>query len=326
MIEKEIVFSVIIPIYNVGNALSKCLNTLAVQPYDDFEILLINDGSTDKITLKIINEYTEQFEFIYRINKKNGGCVDARRTGIKNAKGTYIVFADGDDFFDKNYMEILHQAIQNKADFYILNNYLNHVGTCNFYIEKKQLITGYVSLEWVYEQMFNMKIGAVWDKIYVRKLFGKECSIIPENINYGEDIYINNRYIHAVNRVFVLNKAVYYHICDSLTSVCTNNITAKRLYEINVVFNSGIELCERNTEARKWLEKFKDAQYRNYIRTISLLLHSKATKDNIEESIVDLAIDKNVYISKAASIKGAVYRILTKYRFYSIAKMLFWGK
>lgn len=107
---KKIKISVIIPIYNVEQYLSQCLDSIINQTYTNLEIILINDGSTDN-SEKICNQYKLLDPRIIVIHKTNGGLSDARNTGIKIATGDYISFVDADDFIDENMYTILFQKI-----------------------------------------------------------------------------------------------------------------------------------------------------------------------------------------------------------------------
>lgn len=107
-------YSIIIPAYNVEKFLSECLDSVIFQSYKDYEILLIEDKSTDS-TLNIAKEYVEKFEAIKLIeNKINIGLASTRNVGLKNATGKWIVFLDSDDFFDdKDFLKKLHLYCQN---------------------------------------------------------------------------------------------------------------------------------------------------------------------------------------------------------------------
>lgn len=98
--------SVIVPVYNVSKYLSNCINSILNQTYDDFELILVDDGSTDN-SLNICNEFAKIDSRIIVLTKLNGGQGSARNLGLENAKGNYIVFVDGDDWIEKNLLEVL---------------------------------------------------------------------------------------------------------------------------------------------------------------------------------------------------------------------------
>ena len=105
-------FSIIVPVYNVEKYIEKCLSSLKRQiNFDEYEVIVVNDGSKDG-SEEIVKHFCETYDNFKLINQKNGGLSDARNTGIKNAKGDYVIFLDGDDFFSENALEILSQEIK----------------------------------------------------------------------------------------------------------------------------------------------------------------------------------------------------------------------
>lgn len=114
--------SIIVPVYNVENYLSKCLDSLVNQTLQDVEILVINDGSTDD-SQQIINTFQEKYPTkIMGFQKQNGGLSDARNFGIERAVGEYIGFVDGDDYVGSTmYEEMYHLAKKHNADMVICN-------------------------------------------------------------------------------------------------------------------------------------------------------------------------------------------------------------
>lgn len=105
-------FSIIIPVYNVEKYLAECVESVLLQTYLDFEIILIDDGSTDQ-SGALCDLYKQQDERVKVIHQKNNGLSEARNTGIRVAKGEYVIFLDSDDYWDdKNALEKIHKLIQ----------------------------------------------------------------------------------------------------------------------------------------------------------------------------------------------------------------------
>ena len=102
--------SVIVPIYNVEKYLRTCLNSLLEQTYENFEVLMINDGSTDS-SATICQEYAERDSRFVYFEKENGGLASARNFGIDHSKGMYISFIDSDDWVVETYLLDLYNAI-----------------------------------------------------------------------------------------------------------------------------------------------------------------------------------------------------------------------
>lgn len=108
--------SVIVPIYKVENYLSNCINSILSQTFEDFELILVDDGSPDNCG-KICDEYKNKDDRIIVIHKENGGLSDARNKGIDIAKGSFLTFIDSDDLITKDYLKFLYElAITNSAD------------------------------------------------------------------------------------------------------------------------------------------------------------------------------------------------------------------
>ena len=117
MNKNNILISIIIPIYNADKYLAKCINSVISQTYTSWELLLINDGSTDK-SLEICNSFALKDSRISIINKSNSGVADTRNKGLDQAKGDYIIFLDADDYWIlNNSLNILvNTAIEYKLD------------------------------------------------------------------------------------------------------------------------------------------------------------------------------------------------------------------
>ncbi len=111
--------SVIVPAYNVEEFIGQCIESILRQSYQDFELILVDDGSKDN-TGKICDEYAKENVRIKVIHKDNGGLVSARKTGINNAAGTYVTYVDGDDWLKQDAFELMCQkATETQADIVI---------------------------------------------------------------------------------------------------------------------------------------------------------------------------------------------------------------
>lgn len=107
--------SVIVPIYNVEKYLLKCLNSISEQTYKNLEVILVNDGSTDKSAIIAEKFAHRDKRFIY-ISKENGGLSSARNEGLKYATGEYIYFLDSDDWIQKDYLQAMVKEFDSEID------------------------------------------------------------------------------------------------------------------------------------------------------------------------------------------------------------------
>ena len=107
----NILFSVIVPVYNADKYLEKCINSILAQTYAKFELIAVDDGSTDN-SGSMLDKYTERDARISVIHKNNGGIGSACAAGIEIAKGDYLAFVDSDDFIEKDMLDNLCSVIE----------------------------------------------------------------------------------------------------------------------------------------------------------------------------------------------------------------------
>ena len=106
--------SVIVPVYNVEKFIEKCINSILAQTYKDFELILVDDGSSDK-SGEICDSFSAQHPNVHTIHQPNSGVSVARNNGIAAAKGEYIAFVDSDDTVNESYLELLYKNINGKC-------------------------------------------------------------------------------------------------------------------------------------------------------------------------------------------------------------------
>lgn len=103
-------FSIIVPVYNVEKYIDKCLESIVNQTFDDYEVIVVNDGTKDN-SMDIVEKYPFKV-----INQKNQGLSVARNNGVREAKGEYLVFLDSDDYIDKDLLKQIDKSLKNKPD------------------------------------------------------------------------------------------------------------------------------------------------------------------------------------------------------------------
>lgn len=215
-------FSIIVPTYNSEKTIRNCLNSILAQTFDDFEIIVINDGSTDN-TLAILKEYQENTTKLHLYSFDNAGVSISRRRGIDRANGEYIVWVDSDDTINPELLENLDIAIKkfntpdiirfqanllNDRDFKDHNRY-------NFFDPSKMILSGIQAIkEW---SLSNKKYAVYWIYAFRRTVFSA-ISSFPE-IRCYEDVALIPILLANSEIVVTLNYIGYNYTCNNPGSI-----------------------------------------------------------------------------------------------------------
>ncbi len=204
---KNPLISVIIPIYNVQDFLPECIDSIIHQTYKNIEIILVDDGSTDK-SGKIADEYARKDKRIKVIHKKNGGQGSARNEGLKIASGDYIGFVDGDDFVDKNYYKNLIDACDND-DIIITNAKVKYHSEKDLIKAKNKNNKKDLSSDKAKEKLIY-GFCSCCNKIFKRDFLIKNDIKFYPKANRIEDNYFTIKAYVLAKSIKSINNAVYY--------------------------------------------------------------------------------------------------------------------
>lgn len=197
--DKELI-SVIIPVYNVDKFLKKCLDSVLKQTYSDYEVILINDGSTDE-SAKLCKAYVNLDDRFQLINQSNRGVSAARNVGLKNVKGKYVTFVDADDMIAPQYLEMLYANLKNAdADISMCAWSCNQKGKY-----KNERIEVWDKKQTLLSMFKNGKInGNVCSKLYRRQCI--------EGLEFDEKLRIGEDQIFAIQAISRVNTVVFQDI------------------------------------------------------------------------------------------------------------------
>lgn len=223
--------SVIVPVYNVEKYLCRCIDSILSQSFKDFELLLVDDGSTDR-SGAICDEYVKKDLRVRVFHKENGGVSSARQFGIEKSVGEYSIHVDSDDWIEKDmFNDMYSEALSTgsdivTADYYDGNQY------------KKELYPHTVEL--AVKEMLSGKIrGVMWNK-FVRHSLYADCNIkFPVGINFCEDVYVCVNLFLQTNKIKHIDRA-YYHYLDnpnSITRKLTKPIILQRVKFVSEMSN-----------------------------------------------------------------------------------------
>lgn len=207
--------SIIVPVYNAEKYLHRCIDSILSQSYTDFELLIIDDGSTDS-SGAICDEYAVDDSRVRVFHKPNGGVSSARNLGLDNAQGEYITFSDADDYVGEEWLAAYREVIVDGVDlaiqgYYIVDgdrtiekNLFAHQG--NTIVAKRELITSLMS-QGIY--------GYLWVKLFRRQIIEENHIRFDEQSAFREDEQFFTQYLIHVGSFMCIDKENYYYILPS---------------------------------------------------------------------------------------------------------------
>lgn len=183
--------SIIVPVYNAEQYLSKCIESLTSQTYQDIQIILVDDGSTD-LSPEICDSYAEGDDRIIVIHKKNCGVSAARNTGLKTATGSWIGFVDADDWVSSDmYQKLLDNALRENADISaggIVDVYGDQWKPRRPQSKEDRYLCGGTEQAWVYSNTDTHMSRGIWNKIYRKKII--------KDIHFLDGFYVEDMAFH----------------------------------------------------------------------------------------------------------------------------------
>lgn len=211
--------SVIVPVYNNEKYVEKCIESIRNQSYDNIEIIIVDDGSTDKNTPLILKKLAEKDKRIKLIRQKNSGVSMARNKGLDNASGEYVVFVDSDDYVASDYVEYLFRLVSShNADFAYTSSIFRSKKEEQVREDKIKIINSNESVALLLSP--DVVVGS-WNKIYRRKTIESNGLRFRRNLYYGEGLNYIIRMSMASNRVAVGKRKIYYYRKNNDSSATT---------------------------------------------------------------------------------------------------------
>ena len=255
--------SIIVPVYNAEKYLYDCLNSLVMQTLDDYEVILINDGSKDS-SEKILREYAEKYpRRVKYVTVENGGQGRARNIGLSMAKGDYIGFADSDDWVEPSmYEKLYNAAVENDAD----------MSLCD-------CIECYEDGRTIYSEMSSyghpMHITtAVWNKLFKKSVV--QNIEFPQGLWYEDLAYVINFMLKA-KKIVPVKEGLYYYRIGQLSTMTNNN-------------------SKKNLDMIKILEGLKENMLPDYKEDFETLVIRHALLDTINRVAAQKSTDKKQVI------------------------------
>lgn len=248
--------SIIIPVYNVEKYINRCLDSIVNQTYKNIEIIIVNDGSTDRSGL-ICDEYAKRYNNIRVFHKENAGVSSARNLGVDNSSGEYIAFIDPDDYIDKNMYEILHkEIISSKSDiamcsfFYVKEDKVIYTGN-----KEKTIILSKEDVLYKYFNRINPFNGSfLWNKLFRRELFRNIR--LDTRLVIQEDTEVLLRIFDRINSLVYIDRPLYFYLIRK-GAATEGSISKGKL-------NTDIALLKVYEYTEKSIPRYKSIALANY--------------------------------------------------------------
>ncbi len=206
--------SIIVPVYNAENYLERCVNSVLAQEYENFELILVNDGSVDG-SGALCDGFADRDRRVRVLHKENTGVSDSRNRALDVAKGEYLQFLDADDWLTPDATRLFVQSAVSSgcdmviADFYrVVGEKLSHKGD----IVKEGLISREEFGNYMMENPADFYYGVLWNKLFRRGLVEKLHLRMDPDISWCEDFIFNLEYIRHCKTIYALQVPVYYYV------------------------------------------------------------------------------------------------------------------
>ena len=309
--------SIIVPVYNVEKYLKRCISSIIEQTYKNIEIILVDDGSTDK-SLEICKKYSKTDKRINVYHKKNGGLSSARNYGIKKSKGNYIIFVDSDDYINNFFVEKLYMCLINEqADISCcyFETFSSKDPTYNIENKKNIKIDVFDSKQAIINMMYDKGINnSASCKIYKKELFKKIS--YPLNM-YFEDLATTYK-VFDISKKIVLYRCPLYYYYQRSESIL-HQINDKKINDLLHTMTD-INLYFKNKPEYKnsILAREINAHFYIYRNSNNKALKS-SSKEFIKKNRKTVLFDSNI-------TKKTKYGLLLSYISFSLVNHIFYAK
>ena len=275
-------FSLVVPVYNVEKYLAKCLDSVVYPGLSEYEIIIVNDGSTDS-SPELCREYAEKFpELIKVITTENGGLGAARDVGIDAARGKYIAFLDSDDYLSPNAVPEMLETLDQDFDILFFDSRsVNEAGRLLKYIQGCSR-EGEFTLESFPELLFEMP--SAWNKIYRRSLFTENRIYYPGRVWY-EDMYVTFRlYTHSKKLLSVHRP---WHNYLQRSGSITNNKNTERNLEIIPAVNAMLDAFRAAGLYDRYSSPLEFAAFHHEVITSIVRVNLADRKSNVQKKLFE---------------------------------------
>lgn len=319
----EMRFSVVIPVYNVKDYLEKCVDSVLAQHTEDYEVILVDDGSTDGSGALCDTLAARAPAHIRVLHKPNGGLGDARNAGLEQAKGDYLVFIDSDDYIDENMLSELSEKIdETHADIISFGFRIDADGDISQPHTDPLPENEVLTLEGTPDIL--LALPNAWTRVYTRALFTRTGIRYPGRVWY-EDIRTTTKLFACARSIVFVHRPYYYYVVRENSITRNQNVDRNR--EIIDAFDDLLGWYQENG----LFERYRDQLCRLAIDHLFLAASVRVLMIDAQHPLLKEFyrymrrrfpdFEKNAYLAQLPRAKKLAYHLLLRRQYRLLAAM-----
>ena len=313
--------SIIIPIYNTERYIHRCIDSILAQRYSNFELILVDDGSTDGVGV-VCDDYAQNDDRIRVFHKDNGGVSSARNLGIDNAHGDWIAFVDSDDFVKENWLfDYVREIDKNPRVGLVYQGIIrliDGVESIKDSVEDRVFVEDEFVAAYIYLDRTANNFGHTCSKIYRADVFNQSNLRFNQRLSFCEDLEFTFRFMQKIDRIATINSYNYVYAFDRDVSLGRINHSYEVLDRLANIVNKQLSILDARTE--EVCEELFDSVYNFRFRALKSLYKPSVNSTAVERrniikkyyttyygdlNRIDLSIGNEELIVKVLALRNA---------------------
>lgn len=287
---KKPIISIVVPVYNLKELLPRCMKSLLDQSFSSYQILLIDDGSTDG-SGELCEQYQNKFpDIVQCIHKENGGLSSARNVGMEKAEGEFVIFPDPDDWVESDYLMKLYDLQKNYETDLVCTGYWietgDHTQPVNDNVESRVLTGKDVRVSLLVPPCMN---GFAWNKLYNLNVIRKYSLTFLNDVGTTEDLDFAYRYLQHCESVYYAPSILTYHYYQRPGAATHSGYSRRKIDSIHT-FEKIIE-----AETDKLLIEAAKVEICNWALNLMQMYFASNINDSIDFGIINNYFRENIY-------------------------------